>query len=309
MGFVSPVSIRPSVQLSSCAPLRATTRPLARSSCCITRCSLDQGQRISGRDCSIELNGRTIAFDYFPGTSPAILFLPGFFFSRWRQAKVSALEIFAKRKGQAILVEEYLGIGGSGGDFVKDGTLTHWIDDTVRLIDEVVQDKVVLVGAGVGGWIMLHVAQKRPEKVVGCVGINPSLDFTEDLIKPALTEEQKKLLEKEGIVEMQWGYSNYKISEALLEDAEKWLVLRGEPGSVNVSCPIRLLQGLSDEELPPTRTLDLAEKVTSEDCVVSFIKWGDHSLESERDFQRMWEAVCELTDSYFEYDLTSPSSG
>lgn len=208
-----------------------------------------------------------------------------------------------------MLIEEYLGIGSSSGDFVKDGTLSHWISDSVRLITEVVPGKVVLVGAGVGGWLMLHVAKQCPKKVVGMVGINPSLDFTEDLIRPNLTDEQRRKMETEGIVDVKWGYKNYAISKALMEDAKKWLVMDKGPGSLDVKCPIRILQGLSDEELPPIRALQLAEKVASDNCVVSFVKFGDHSLETEEDFQRMWGAVRELSDMYYEYDLTSPTSG
>lgn len=274
------------------------------------RCAASQHEKVQqGYACQISIDGRSVDYNYFEGSSPAVMFLPGFFFSRFRQAKANALEIFAKRKGQAILVEEYIGSGKSDGDFVSDGTLSRWISQSVKLIDEVVQDKVVLVGAGVGGWIMLHVAMMRPDKVVGLVGLNPSIDFTEDLIRPNLTDEQRTAIEQDGSVDMQWGYTNYTISKALLEDAKQWLVLRGGQGSLDINCPIRLLQGLHDEELPPRRILDLAEKVKSDDCVVSFVKFGDHTMEDEEDLKRMWEAVCEVSDKYFEYDLTSPSSG
>lgn len=89
-----------------------------------------------------------VQYSYFKGSSPTILFLPGFFYSRWRQAKANALEIFAKRKGQAILVGEYSGTGSTSGDFGTDGTLSRWISDTNRLIDEIVgpDGKVILVG-------------------------------------------------------------------------------------------------------------------------------------------------------------------
>ncbi|KAI0558416.1 Alpha/beta hydrolase [Gracilaria domingensis] len=237
------------------------------------------------------------------------MFLPGFFFSRWRQAKANALEIFAKRKGQAIFAEEYLGTGKSEGDFVTDGTLSRWINDSLRLLDEVIPGKVLLVGAGVGGWIMLHLAMLRPDKVIGLVGMNPSVDFTEDLIKPNLSEEQQRSIENEGFVNMNWGFRNYPISKALLEDAQKWLVLRGGADSLDITCPVRILQGLSDEELPPKRMLDLVDKIKSEDCVLSYIKYGDHNLEEEEDFVRMWDAVCELSEMHYEYDLTTTSSG
>lgn len=265
---------------------------------------------MTGHDCSIVIDGHRLAYDYFPGNGPTVVFLPGFFYSRWRQAKANSLEIFAKRKGQAILVEEYVGIGRSEGDFIKDGTLTRWIADTVQLIKKVVGDeKVVLVGAGIGGWIMLHVTMQLPEQVVGLVGVNPSVDFSEDLLWPSLTDEQKREIETNGSIDLPWGFKSYPIGKALLEDAKKWLVLRGDTGSLDISCPVRLLQGMSDEEVPADRILQLVDKLRSEDVVTQFIKYGDHGLEADDDLMRMWDAVCDVSEKYFEYDLTSPSSG
>lgn len=258
------------------------------------------------------LDGFEISYSYFSGDTslPTVVFLPGFFYSRWRQAKANALEIFAKRKGQSILVGEYVGIGSSGGNFGRDGTLSRWIKDTCSLIDEVIGDgRVILVGAGVGGWLMLHVARQRPDAVVGLVGVNASVDFTHDLILPAMAEAQRIELDKNNSIDMVWGYRTYPIGKALVEDAEKWLALRGGPNSLDITCPVRLIQGLADEEIPPERAIKLVEALKSDDVTLSFIKNGDHILEEETDLKRMWEAVCDVTDQYYEYDLTSPGSG
>lgn len=258
---------------------------------------------------TLQIENRTLSYDFFSGDSPTIVFLPGFFFSRSQQAKANALEILAKRNKRAILVAEYLGVGKSEGDFTYEGTLTRWISDVVTLIDTVVQDRVLLVGAGVGGWIMLHVAMQRPRAVVGLLGINPSVDFTHDLIIPNLTEAQRTELESKDVATIHWGFRDYPISKALLKDAEQWLVLTGGVDSLPIHCPVRLLQGLNDEEIPASRILKLVDKIATEDCIVSFVKYGDHFLESEADFRRMWHYICEISDSYFEYDLTSPTSG
>lgn len=258
----------------------------------------------------VNFDGRELSYDYIEGTGPVIMFLPGYFFSRWKQAKANAMEIFAKRKGQSIVVEEYLGTGKSDGDFAKDGKLSQWISDTCALIDRLPADqKVVICGAGVGGWIMIHVALKRPERVVGLVGINPSVDFTHDLIEPSMTPEQHKVLDQDGVVNIPWGYCNYPISKSLLEDAKNWLVLQGGPNSLDIHCPVRFLQGLSDEEIPPDRILNLVNAIKSSDCLLTFIKHGDHFLEDEADMRRMWNAVCDVSDSFYEYDLTTPGSG
>lgn len=156
---------------------------------------------------------------------------------------------------------------------------------------------------------MLHVAMRRPKRVIGLVGMNPSVDFTHDLVGPALTSEQKETIDRDGVVDICWGYTNYPISKSLMEDAEKWLVLRGGEGSLPIKCPVRFFQGLADEEIPPNRILKLVETVESDDCIVSFIKSGDHFLEDESDMRRLTEAICEIGDNFYEYDLTSPGSG
>lgn len=255
----------------------------------------------------ITIDGRDLSYGYSLGSTPTVVFLPGFYFSRWQQAKANGLKIFAKRRGQSLLIEEYIGTG-AGGDFEKVGTLSQWIQDTIALIDRV-PNKVVLCGAGVGGWIMLHVAMQRPDKVVGLVGVNPSVDFTHDLIKPSLTGVQKAQMEKEGSIVINWGFRQYPISTALLKDAEKWLVLRKGSESLDISCPVRLLQGLNDEEIPSERILKLVDAIKSDDCIVSFVKFGDHFMEDEADMRRMWNAICEITEDYYEFDLTSPGSG
>lgn len=264
-----------------------------------------------GHDLHVGAGEDKISYSYFSGSSPTVMFLPGFFYSRWRQAKANALEIFAKRRGQAVLVEEYRHTGKSQGDFGTKGTLSQWISDTVQLIDQVVgkDGKVVLVGAGVGGWIMLHVAMQRSNNVVGLVGLNTSVDFTHDLILPSMSAESLDELETTGVTNMLWGFRNYIIGKALLADAEKWLLLRRGANSIDVRCPVRLIQGLADEEIPPPRALKLVEALMSNDVVLSLVKGGDHVLEDDEDHKRMWDAICEVSDKYYEYDLTSPASG
>jgi len=122
----------------------SVSRPRPR---CTVRC-IASSEIKEGHNSVLQTEQGDVKYSYFKGSSPTILFLPGFFYSRWRQAKANALEIFAKRKGQAILVGEYSGTGSTSGDFGTDGTLSRWISDTNRLIDEIVgpNGKVILVG-------------------------------------------------------------------------------------------------------------------------------------------------------------------
>jgi len=149
----------------------------------------------------------------------------------------------------------------------------------------------------------------RPELVAGIVAISPDPDFTHDLLLPTLTPAQKAALEENGILDLPWGVRSYPISKALIEDAGKMLLMTGGRDSIDVKCPVRILHGLADEEVPPQRALKLADRLKSEDVTVTFIKYGDHVLETESDFEQMWSAVSEVSEKFYEFDLRSPSSG
>lgn len=255
----------------------------------------------------------SIHFDFFDGDkkNPAVFFLPGFFFARDRRAKASALGMSAKRAGYAFLTADYFGTGRSDGKFEESGTLSRWIQDSVGMMDVVIGDRpVILVGSGIGGWIMLHVAQMR-KNVVGLVGTSVSVDFTEDLVRPGLSEEQLSEIESNGFVDLPWGETSYPISGRLMEDAKQYLCLRGGLNSLPIDRPVRLIHGLDDEEVPDgaQRVLKLVDVLASTDVVASFVKGGDHVLEEEPDFRRLWRAVENVADCWYEYDLTSPSSG
>lgn len=141
---------------------------------------------------------------------------------------------------------------------MEEGTLSLWILQAVGLLGEIAGEKqVVLCGEGIGGWIMLHAAQMMPN-VVGLVGVNASVDFTEDLIVPRLSEAQKKEIAEKGFLDLLWGQTSYPIGRALLEDARRWLVLRAGVGSLAVERSVRLLQGIEDEKVVDMRRVTVA---------------------------------------------------
>jgi hypothetical protein len=140
------------------------------------------------------------------------------------------------------------GVGKSSGDY-KEATISRWASDTRKLVqwlkNEHEQSKVILVGAGVGGWVMLHAAQgqqnpRRP--IVGCVGVAADPDFTETLIWPALNDVIKATLMKEGVADIEWGGKPYTITKSLIEDGRKMMLLDKGTGSINLECPVRLIQ-------------------------------------------------------------------
>lgn len=260
----------------------------------------------------VHIGEHTITYDYQHGTArPLVFFLPGLTKSRYN-AKATEMEMYCKSTGQPFVCADYAGTGRSSGDFI-DGTLSLWTAHTVEILDRVLHDagRVIFVGEGVGGWIALLVALRRPTRVSGIVGLAADPDFTEDLLWAHMSAKQKALLRDNGHVTMQWGFKEYPIGMRLIEDGRKNLVLQGDgrEGTLDVDVPVRLIHGMSDEEIPPSRAIKLANRLRSTDVTVTLVKHGDHTLEDEDDFRRTNDAIAELSDKYFEYDLRSPSSG
>lgn len=252
-------------------------------------------------------DGAKIEYDYLPGRTPTVLYLPGFNQTKYG-SKAAALQTWCKRNKQGFFAADYYGSGGSTGEY-KDGTITRWTRDTVALIDNVIKGPVLIVGSGVGGWIMLHVALQRPKAVRGLVGIAPTTDFTSDVVLPELDAETKRRIKETGMAEIVWGGTPYTISQKFIDDANNNLLLQSGSKSVKVTCPVRLLQGLADKEIPPNRALKISDALVSEDVVITYVKYGDHVLDEEEDFERMTADVSGLCSKIFDFDLSSPTSG
>jgi pimeloyl-ACP methyl ester carboxylesterase len=224
-------------------------------------------------------------------------------------AKASNLETFCRRTNRSFLCADYYGVGRSDGSW-GEGNLSRWKEDSIRLMEQVMPGrKFVLVGAGVGGWIAHLIALTSPELVAGVVGLAADPDFTEDLLWATLSDSDKDSIMENGVHEIQWGDVSYPISRSLIEDGRENLILRKGKGGLKITCPVRLLHGMSDEEVPYQTALTLADTISGDDVVVTLSKYGKHQLDEEEDFARMREAVDDVFGSVLSYDLRSPASG
>ncbi len=217
----------------------------------------------------------TIAYHRTPGKSPGVIFLGGFM-SDMTGTKATALEAWAQGAGRAFLRFDYTGHGCSGGRFT-DGTISAWLEDACAVLDELTSGPQILVGSSMGGWIALHLALCRPDRVAGLVGIAAAPDFV-DWMWEELGEEGRRCIEEEGVYRQPSAYSEepYEITRALIEDGRKMKLLNGP--SLDIRCPVRLLQGMRDPDVPWRHALKIAEKITHDDVRVHFFKGGDHRL-------------------------------
>lgn len=224
-------------------------------------------------------DGVELAWVRLDGRSPTVIFLPGFR-SDMTGDKATALASFCAERGQSMLRFDYSGHGASGGRF-EDGTIGRWTDDALAVIDHKVHGPLVLVGSSMGGWIALLTALARTDRIAALIGIAAAPDFTEALMWEAMTFEQRATLMRDGILHVPSQYGDpYPITRALIEDGRNRLLLNN---SIALDCPVRLLHGQCDADVPWEMSLRIAEELTSNDVQVTLVKDGDHRLSRPQD--------------------------
>lgn len=239
-------------------------------------------------------DGAAIAYHRTPGKSPGVMFLPGFM-SDMTSGKAMYVEALCQARGQACLRFDYFGCGASSGAFTE-GTIGRWAEDAVAALDALTEGPQVVVGSSMGGWIMLLAALARPERVAGLVGIAPAPDFTEDLLIQGLSAEQRATLEKDGVVYVHslYGPEPTPFTRRLVEDGRRHLVLRR---MMPLACPVRILHGMRDPDVPWQTSLKLCQMLESDDVEIQFVKAGDHRLSQPNDLERLGRTLTTLLDS------------
>jgi pimeloyl-ACP methyl ester carboxylesterase len=231
-----------------------------------------------------------LAWRRVPGRGPGVVFLGGFH-SDMTGAKASHLAAWCAARGRAFLRFDYSGHGASGGRF-EDGTIGAWIADALLALDALTEGPQVLVGSSMGGWIALHLALRRPERLAGLIGVAAAPDFTEELIRNRLPPETRGILAREGVWRRPSEYGDpYPITRALIEDGRKHLLL-GTP--IPIRAPARLLHGMRDADVPWEMSLRLAERLEGEDVRVALVKAGDHRLSGPAELDLLTSTLAPL---------------
>ncbi len=235
-----------------------------------------------------------LAYRHIAGSGPAIVFLPGYM-SDMAGGKATALFDWAASEGRACLLLDYAGCGMSDGLFAEQ-TLLDWRGDVLDLIDARIEGPVVIVGSSMGGWLMLLTAleltaRDGPTRVAGLVGIAAAPDFTDW----GFTPEEKAIILAEGELREETPYSDqpYVTTRAFWQSGEANRLL---DAPIALACPVRLLHGQADGDVPPDISLRLAAALTSDDVQVTLVKGGDHRLSRDTDIALLIDSVARLTD-------------
>lgn len=245
---------------------------------------------------------RRIAVRRRTGAEPGIFWLGGFN-SDMKGTKAAALDAWAAAGGRAITRFDYSGHGESGGAFA-DGTISRWLEETRAVFDAFACGPQVLVGSSMGGWMALLLARDllaRPQTppratLAGMVLIAPAPDFTEELMWKQMSPEVRATIARDGLWRMPSEYDDqpYLITRTLIEDGRRHLLL-GAP--VAVGCPVRILQGAQDPDVPWQHAMNLIARMATDDVVLTLIQDGDHRLSRPQDIARILAAVEEFDTS------------
>jgi pimeloyl-ACP methyl ester carboxylesterase len=206
-------------------------------------------------------------------------------------SKALALEAHAQATGQAFLRFDYFGHGVSDGAFTE-GTISRWADDTVFMLDKLTEGPQILIGSSMGGWLMLLAALRRPERIAALIGIAAAPDFTEDRMWNRMDAEARTHISTKGI----WHRPNSDgdptpITAALIEDGRRHGLLHG---AIPLTCPVHLIAGMQDHDVPWQTSVTLAERLTSSDIRITLIKDGEHRLSRPTDLNIICAALSEL---------------
>ncbi|MBV9521628.1 MAG: alpha/beta hydrolase, partial [Alphaproteobacteria bacterium] len=180
----------------------------------------------------------------------------------------------------------------SSGRF-EEASIGRWRDDALAVIDHLTEGPQILVGSSIGGWLMLLAALARPERIAALLGIAAAPDATEDLMWPRLSQEQRTRLMREGVIRIPSAYdaAGSILTRRLVEEGRRHLVLRAP---LPLACPVRLLHGMADPDVPWQTSLRLAERLQSPDVMVTLVAAGDHRLSTEADLARLGDTLAAL---------------
>lgn len=245
---------------------------------------------------------RRIAVRARAGTGPGLFWLGGFN-SDMKGTKALALDAWAAEQGRACVRFDYSGHGESGGAFI-DGTIGRWLEESLAVFEQSCRGPQIVIGSSMGGWMALLLASELARRgasavseanratLAGLVLIAPAPDFTEQLMWNGFSPEIREEILSKGVWQRPSAYGDpYPITRALIEEGRNHLVLGS---AIEVGCPVRILQGAQDPDVPWQHAFALAHRLPAEDVVLTMIQDGDHRLSRPQDIARMIAAVKEM---------------
>ncbi|WP_297323134.1 alpha/beta hydrolase [uncultured Bartonella sp.] len=222
---------------------------------------------------------------------PGIVWLPGYR-SHMMGTKAIAIDEFAQTNGYPFLRFDYSGTGESDGDFYE-GSISLWLDESLTLYEKFCRGPQIIAGSSMGGWIALRMAQELAKKnipIAGLLLLAPAPDFTRDFVRPQLTAQQQHELETRGFFTVVYDHEVEPVpfSKIFLDDGDKNLVMNE---LIDINCPVQIIQGMEDKEVPYQHTLELVEHLPFDNVMLTLIRDGEHHLSRPQDIATILNAL------------------
>jgi pimeloyl-ACP methyl ester carboxylesterase len=234
--------------------------------------------------------GSRLAYRKREGRGPEIVFLPGYA-SDMDGAKAVALDSFAAEQGLSMLRFDYSGTGSSEGEF-ETGTLERWVEEACLVVEELTQGPIVLVGSSMGGWVALHLALRRPDRIAAMVGIAAAPDFTQW----GFPDHLKKRLAAGETLRREFPDGGSQVTTSgFWSSGQELRLLESE---IAVDCPVRLIHGDCDDAVPPEIAFRLKDRLRSGDVQVTIIKGGGHRLSEAHEIETIQRTVKALLEPF-----------
>ena len=238
-----------------------------------------------------DVAGRRLAVRHRTGHAPTLLFLPGYA-SDMDGGKAVAIDDYAARHSTGCLRFDYSGTGLSDGDFA-DGTLATWREEMLHMIDHVAATgPIIVIGSSMGGWLALHAAVARPDRIAGLLGIAAAPDFTDW----GFSEEQKATIRETGKLEEPnpYGPEPYVTHRGFFEAGEQ-LKLLGS--TIGYDGPARFVHGDEDADVPWRIAARAMAQLASSDVQLKLIKHGGHRLSEPHEIEAILASLDELVNA------------
>ena len=241
-------------------------------------------------------DARRIAVRARAGETPGLFWLGGFN-SDMQGTKAIAVDAWAAERNRACVRFDYSGHSESGGAFIE-GTIGRWLEESVAVFEQFCAGPQVVIGSSMGGWLALLLAREMARRsasqasLAGLVLIAPAPDFTEELMWKGFSPAARQEIETKGMWLRPSEYGEpYPITRKLIEEGRNHLLLGS---AIDVGCPVRILQGAQDPDVPWRHAFALAHRLPVDDVVLTVIQDGDHRLSRPQDIARMIAAVAEM---------------
>jgi pimeloyl-ACP methyl ester carboxylesterase len=222
-----------------------------------------------------------------------LIWLPGFL-SDMASTKATAVAEWAGAHGLAMTRFDYSAHGRSSGTLLE-ATIGDWLEETIAVWALLGEGPRIVIGSSMGGWVALllarHLAaQGRTADLAGLVLIAPAFDMTEALMWAELPPEGRAEVETKGLTTVHSDYGEpYPITRRLIEEGRLHLITPFDPG-----CPVRILQGMQDPDVPWRHALALVDLLQGGDVEFTLIKDAEHRQSRPQDLQRLLATIASL---------------